>query len=108
MASNVVNVTQATFGEEVLQSTQPVLIDVWAAWCNPCRMLAPILEQVAGEQLGKLKVVKVNSDENMSLAMELGIMSLPTLILFKGGKEATRLVGLMSKPMIMSRLAPYL
>lgn len=108
MASNVVNVTQATFGAEVLQSTQPVLIDVWAAWCNPCRMLAPILEQVASEQLGKLKVVKVNSDENMSLAMELGIMSLPTLILFKGGKEATRLVGLMSKPMIMSRLAPYL
>lgn len=108
MSSNVVNVTQAIFGAEVLQSTQPVLVDVWAAWCNPCRMLAPILEQVASEQLGKLKVVKVNSDENMSLAMELGIMSLPTLILFKGGKEATRLVGLMSKPMIMSRLAPYL
>lgn len=108
MASNVVNVTQATFGAEVLQSTQPVLVDVWAAWCNPCRMLAPILEQLASEQLGKLKVVKVNSDENMALAMELGIMSLPSLILFKGGKEATRLVGLMSKPMIMSRLAPYL
>jgi len=108
MASNVVNVTQATFAAEVLQSTQPVLVDVWAAWCNPCRMLAPILEQVANEQLGKLKVVKVNSDENMSLATELGIMSLPTLILFKGGKETTRLVGLMSKPMIMSRLAPYL
>ena len=108
MASNVVTVTQATFGAEVLQSTQPVIVDVWAAWCNPCRMLAPILEQVASEQLGKLKVVKINSDENMSLAMELGIMSLPTLILFKGGKEATRLVGLMSKPMIMSRLAPYL
>jgi thioredoxin 1 len=108
MASNVVTVTQANFAAEVLQSTQPVLVDVWAAWCNPCRMLAPILEQVAGEQRGKLKVVKVNSDENMSLAMELGIMSLPTLILFKGGKEATRLVGLMSKPMIMSRLAPYL
>jgi len=108
MSSNVVNVTQATFAAEVLQSTQPVLVDVWAAWCNPCRMLAPILEQVARDQLGKLKVVKVNSDENMSLATELGIMSLPTLILFKGGKEATRLVGLMSKPMIMSRLTPYL
>ncbi len=108
MASSVVIATQTTFKTEVLQSTQPVLVDVWAAWCNPCRMLAPILEQLATEQKGKLKVVKVNSDENMSLAMELEIMSLPTLILFKHGKEATRLVGLMSKPQILSRLTPYL
>lgn len=108
MASNVSVVTQANFSHEVLKSTTPVLVDVWAAWCNPCRMLAPVLEQVANEQVGKLKVVKINSDENMSLAMELGIMSLPTLILFKNGQEATRLVGMMAKPTIMSRLAPYL
>lgn len=108
MSTNVISVDASSFKKEVLESTIPVLVDVWAAWCGPCRMIAPVLEQMAGENLGKLKIVKLNSDENMSLSVELGIMSLPTLILFKGGKEATRLMGAMPKPMIMQRLAAFL
>jgi len=91
-----------------LQATLPVLLDVWAAWCGPCRMIAPVLEQLAGEQVGKLKVGKLNSDENMALAAELNIMSLPTLVVFKNGKEVTRLVGMMPKQAILSRIQPYL
>ena len=108
VSSNVVSVDAKTFKQEVLESTIPVLVDVWAAWCGPCRMIAPVLEQIAGENAGKLKIVKLNSDENMNLSVELGVMSLPTLILFKEGKEVTRLMGAMPKPMIMQRLAAFL
>lgn len=108
MASNVTNVTAANYKQEVLEATLPVLLDVWAAWCGPCRMIAPVLEQLAGEQVGKLKVAKLNSDENMALAAELNIMSLPTLVVFKNGKEVTRLVGMMPKQTILSRIQPYL
>ena len=108
MSTNVTTVTAANFKQEVLQATLPVLLDVWAAWCGPCRMIAPVLEQLAGEQVGKLKVGKLNSDENMALAAELNIMSLPTLVVFKNGKEVTRLVGMMPKQAILSRIQPYL
>ena len=108
MSANVTVVDATNFKQEVLESTTPVLVDVWAAWCGPCRMIAPILEQLAEENINKIKVTKLNSDENMALAMELGIMSLPTLILFKNGTEATRLIGLMSKPMILSRIESFL
>lgn len=108
MAGNVFTVNSTNFKADVLESSIPVLVDIWATWCGPCKMIAPALEQLADEQVGKVKVVKLNSDENMALAMELGIMSLPTLILFKGGKEATRMIGLMSKPMILSRIEPHL
>jgi len=108
MASNVTNVTATNYKQEVLEATLPVLLDVWAAWCGPCRMIAPVLEQLAGEQVGKLKVAKLNSDENMALAAELNIMSLPTLVVFKNGKEVTRLVGMMPKQTILSRIQPYL
>ncbi|MDP3487625.1 MAG: thioredoxin [Bacillota bacterium] len=108
MSANITVVNATNFKQEVLESTTPVLIDVWAAWCGPCRMIAPVLEQLAQENVNKVKVAKLNSDENMALAMELGIMSLPTLILFKNGAEATRLIGLMSKPMIQSRIESFL
>jgi len=108
MSTNVTTVTAVNFKQEVLQSTLPVLLDVWAAWCGPCRMIAPVLEQLAGEQVGKLKVGKLNSDENMALATELNIMSLPTLVVFKNGQEVTRLVGMMPKQAILSRIQPYL
>jgi len=108
MATNVTTVTAVNFKQEVLQATLPVLLDVWAAWCGPCRMIAPVLEQLAGEQVGKLKVGKLNSDENMALATELNIMSLPTLVVFKNGQEVTRLVGMMPKQAILSRIQPYL
>jgi len=108
MSTNVTTVTAANFKQEVLQATLPVLLDVWAAWCGPCRMIAPVLEQLAGEQVGKLKVGKLNSDENMALATELNIMSLPTLVVFKNGQEVTRLVGMMPKQAILSRIQPYL
>ena len=108
MSTNVTTVTAVNFKQEVLQATLPVLLDVWAAWCGPCRMIAPVLEQLAGEQVGKLKVGKLNSDENMALATELNIMSLPTLVVFKNGQEVTRLVGMMPKQAILSRIQPYL
>ncbi|MBS3949288.1 MAG: thioredoxin [Peptococcaceae bacterium] len=108
MSANITVVNATNFKKEVLESTTPVLVDVWAAWCGPCRMIAPVLEQLAQENVNKVRVAKLNSDENMALSMELGIMSLPTLILFKNGTEATRLIGLMSKPMILSRIESYL
>ena len=108
MSEHVVTVDVKNYKQEVLEAKEPVLLDVWAAWCGPCRMVSPIVEQIAAENLGKIKVAKLNSDENMSLAVELGIMSLPTLILFKNGKEATRLMGAMPKNAIMARLGPYL
>lgn len=108
MSDNITIVNASNFKQEVLESTTPVLVDVWAAWCGPCRMIDPVVEQLANENINKVRVAKLNSDENMALAMELGIMSLPTLILFKQGKEAARMIGLMSKPMILSRIEPHL
>jgi thioredoxin 1 len=92
-----VAVTDATFEQEVLQSDLPVLVDFWAAWCGPCRMVAPIVEELAGEYEGKLKVTKLNVDENHNTAQTYGIMSIPTLLIFKDGKPAQRLVGAMPK-----------
>ena len=108
MSGKVVTVDQGAFQKEVREAELPVLLDVWAAWCGPCRMIAPVLEQIAAENEAKLKVAKLNSDENPALAQELGVMSLPTLILFKQGQEVTRLIGAMPKPMIMQRLAEHL
>ncbi len=97
MSENVVSVTDAEFEEEVLKSSKPVLVDFWAPWCAPCRMVAPVVEEIAGEYEGKLKVVKVNVDENHETASNYGIMSIPTLALFKNGELVERLVGYMPK-----------
>jgi len=108
MPENTITITQATYQQEILESKLPVLLDVWAAWCNPCRMLAPVLEQLASEKAGKLKVAKLNSDENMELAMQLNVMSLPTLLLFKNGQEVARLIGFMPKQAILARIESFL
>lgn len=101
-------VDAGAFKQEVLEEDVPVLVDFWAEWCGPCRMLAPVVEEIAGEMAGKLKVVKVNVDLNPSIAASYGIMSIPTLILFKGGKPVEKLIGYMPKAKIMEVINRHL
>src|SRR5437868_5681226 len=96
MSALVNEVSDSTFENEVLNSNQPVLVDFWAAWCAPCRMLAPTVEAVAEKFQGKAKVVKLNVDENVDSSSRYGIKGIPTLILFRNGKEAERVVGVPS------------
>lgn len=97
-------VTTATFDTEVLASEQPVIVDFWAEWCGPCRAVAPILDQIAEERAGQLRVVKVNIDEEPELARRYGIMSIPTIMLFKGGEPAAAAIGAQPKSMLEKNL----
>ena len=97
-------VTDANFAEEVEKSPLPVLLDMWAPWCGPCRMIAPSIEQLAGELAGRVKVAKLNTDENPMIGSRFNVRSIPTLLVFKGGREIDRLVGAMPKQEILRRL----
>jgi thioredoxin 1 len=97
-------VTDNTFEQEVLRSEQPVLVDFWAAWCGPCRAVAPIVEELAGEYEGQLKVMKLDVDDNPRTAVAYGVQSIPTLLVFKDGKPAERIVGAVPKKVIVDKL----
>jgi len=97
-------VTDATFTEEVLESDVPVLVDFWASWCSPCKMIAPIVEELAGEYEGRVKVAKVDIDANPATPGMFGIMSIPTLMVFRGGQPAERIVGYQPKPSLKAKL----
>jgi thioredoxin 1 len=101
-------VTDSTFKQEVLDNEVPVLVDFWAPWCGPCRMVAPIVDEIATQYDGKIKVVKVNTDENPSVASQYGIRSIPTLMIFKGGQRVDMVVGAVPKSTLATTLEKYL
>ena len=99
-----VNVTDANFAAEVEGSPLPVLLDMWAPWCGPCVMVAPVIEELAAEMAGRVRVAKLNVDENPATAARFGVQSIPTLLLLKGGRELDRIVGVQSKAAIVQRI----
>lgn len=101
-------VTDASFKDEVLESEFPVLVDFWAPWCGPCRMVAPVVEEIAEQYDGQIKVVKLNTDENPQVASQYGIRSIPTLMIFKGGQRVDMVVGAVPKTTLANTLEKYL
>jgi thioredoxin 1 len=102
--AKAIEVTDSTFEQEVLQSAQPVLVDFWAVWCGPCRAVAPIVEEIAGDYEGKLKVMKLDVDDNPRTAVTYGVQSIPTLLVFKDGKPAERIIGAVPKKVIVDKI----
>lgn len=103
-----VTITDQNFNDEVTNSTIPVLIDFWAVWCGPCRAIAPIVEQLAGEYDGKIKIGKLDVDENPDTAVKFGVRSIPTLLLFKNGQVIDTIIGAVQKTVIVQKITPYI
>ncbi|MBA3417964.1 MAG: thioredoxin [Geodermatophilaceae bacterium] len=108
MAGNTVTVTDATFATEVLGSDKPVLVDFWAEWCGPCKMVAPVLEEIAGEHAEKLTIAKLNIDENPQTARDYQVMSIPTMTVYVAGQPVKSIVGAKPKAAILKDLADYI
>ena len=108
MAKNTVDVTDATFRDDVLASDKTVLVDFWAEWCGPCKMVAPVLDEIAGENKDKLTVAKLDIDRNPAAARDYQVMSIPTMIVFKDGKPVKQIVGAKPKAALLRDLADYL
>ena len=105
--AEVINVTENTFQSEVIDSSEPVLVDFSAVWCGPCKMLDPIVKELAGEWDGKVKVVKIDADENPNIVMQYGVMGIPTLLFFKGGEIQERITGYQPKDKLIGKFSPH-
>jgi thioredoxin 1 len=103
-----IEITDASFQNEVLNSNTPVLVDFWAVWCGPCKMVAPVVEEIAKEYDGKLKVGKIDVDSNPEVTMRFGIRSIPTLMIFKGGKVVEQIIGALPKRNLLDKVTPHI